>query len=927
MTGGFFSQQMDYVYFVYGLAFMLLAAATQALSRMGGRQMPWKWLCLFGLSHGTYEWLDMLALSQGDAPGFALARLIIMATSFLFLVEFGRAGTLAVGGKGPREWVCLPLLALAGLGALAGQAGLNAATRYALGLTGGLWSAYALWQRHRSYQPASWPLRVASIAIAFYGLSAGIVVPKAGFFPASWLNYASFSAVTGFPIQLARTALGCMMAVAVWQHYRAVCRSAFLDIDTPPSFSYERVTAFGLATVILLGWVATETIGRQADRQERGHLLALTTSIANAMDAERVERLTGTPADAENLDYQGLKEDFLLIRSSVPDIRCVYLLGLRGDQAVFYVHTAAEPSRGHGPGAQPGTVYGEASPELRGIFRTGRPMTEGPLADRWGVWISALSPVVWPADRRVLAVLGIDVDASRWVTVVRQRRLPAILLAMLIAGLLLVFFVVQQESREAAVRVTLSERRYRSLVEGSPSCVQLLDAHGRYVAINPAGLAGMGYAEADILGKRFADIWPATTRPMVEDAIGRGINGEQASFEADFIRPDGRAVTWYVVLNAIRKPDGTIGHLVAVGADITERKRREEALRESEERFRLLFARVFEALLIVDERGRIVDANEAVCRLLGYSREELLLLLPRDLHPAEEAERVRAAIDRTMRSGVHYLGELVFKDKNGRTIPVEAGGVTVPIGGKTYIIVSVRDVTERKRAEEERRRSEEQLRQAQKMESIGRLAGGVAHDFNNIITGISGYTQFVLDSLKQGTPEYEDLTQVKGLAERAAGLTRQLLTFSRRQPLRPVVLDVNETIENLSKMLRRLIGEDVELEFIAAPGLGMVRADQGQIEQVLMNLAVNARDAMPHGGRLTIETANATLSQEQADSRHDVVPGDYVMLAVTDTGSGMDKATRERLFEPFFTTKPMGKGTGLGLAVVYGIVKQHGGNI
>ena len=222
---------------------------------------------------------------------------------------------------------------------------------------------------------------------------------------------------------------------------------------------------------------------------------------------------------------------------------------------------------------------------------------------------------------------------------------------------------------------------------------------------------------------------------------------------------------------------------------------------------------------------------------------------------------------------------------------------------------------------------EGQLRQTDRLESVGRLAGGVAHDFNNLLTGIKGFTQLAHDALPEGSPARADLEEVRQLSDRAASLTRQLLAFSRKQALEVAVFNINELVENCTKMLGRLIGEDIALEFLPADDLGSVEADPGQIEQILMNLAVNARDAMPTGGQITIETANVSLDEEYAKRHVGVNPGQYVMLAVTDTGCGMDPATQDQIFEPFFTTKEVDKGTGLGLATVYGIVKQHGGNI
>jgi signal transduction histidine kinase/ActR/RegA family two-component response regulator len=284
---------------------------------------------------------------------------------------------------------------------------------------------------------------------------------------------------------------------------------------------------------------------------------------------------------------------------------------------------------------------------------------------------------------------------------------------------------------------------------------------------------------------------------------------------------------------------------------------------------------------------------------------------------------------KTVTSGKEWRGEFHNKKKNGE-LYWESASIS-PIrnseGAITHFLGVKEDITDRKQAEKEMGTLQEQLRQSQKMEAIGRLAGGVAHDFNNLLTVIKGYSQLSLPEITDGNPLRGNIEEIRKAADRAADLTRQLLAFSRRQIMEMKVLDLNTILQNLEKMLRRLIGEDIELAFLSGGDLGRVKVDPGQIEQVIVNLAVNARDAMPKGGKLTIETANTVLDEEYAQKHVAVKPGHYVMLSVSDTGIGMTPEVRERVFEPFFTTKEKGKGTGLGLSTVYGIVKQSGGNI
>ncbi|MHB8654282.1 MAG: response regulator [Terriglobia bacterium] len=352
-----------------------------------------------------------------------------------------------------------------------------------------------------------------------------------------------------------------------------------------------------------------------------------------------------------------------------------------------------------------------------------------------------------------------------------------------------------------------------------------------------------------------------------------------------------------------------------------ERIQVEKDLRFSEVRYRRLFEAAKDGILILDaQTGEIIDVNPFLENLLGYSRPEFLGKRLWEIGPFKDQRNSQESFQVLQENEYIRYDDLPLETKDGKRVDVEFVSNAYASGEKKVIQCNIRDMTERKHLEL-------QFRQSQKMEAIGQLAGGVAHDFNNLLTIISGYGEMVADGLGPDSPHIGHVKEIQKAADRAAGLTRQLLAFGRRQVLAPQVLDLNDVVSNVDKMLRRLIGEDINLVPISSGGLGRVKADVGQMEQIIMNLAVNARDAMPKGGKLTIETADVVLDDTYARKHLAVTPGPYVMLAVSDTGCGMDAATQARIFEPFFTTKPPGKGTGLGLATVYGIVKQSGGSI
>ncbi|MCC6510318.1 MAG: response regulator [Pirellulaceae bacterium] len=400
--------------------------------------------------------------------------------------------------------------------------------------------------------------------------------------------------------------------------------------------------------------------------------------------------------------------------------------------------------------------------------------------------------------------------------------------------------------------------------------------------------------------------------------------GGADQFADDFrvIRSDGALLWIHSRARATRDADGNIIRVEGTDQDITERCIAEADLRKTSELLQAVLGSVSDAILTSDCCGKIHMANLATERMFGYSQADLIGTdinqLLTDLCRQDHELFVSTCVNTTTGADGSASREFIGQHKDGHTFPIEVNIAKFQLDGQRRVAEVIRDITERKRLEE-------QFHQAQKMEAIGRLAGGVAHDFNNLLTVINGYSDMLLEDVSPEHPSVINLRQIRQAGERAARLTAQLLAFSRKSVVAPKVLDLNVLIQDLSKMLRPLIGEDVTFTTVLAPGTACVEADPGQIEQVLMNLIVNSRDAMPRGGKLTIATSEMILDSNDPDP--DRGAGRYSCLHVADTGCGMSLEVQKRLFEPFFTTKKVGQGTGLGLATVYGIVKQAGGTI
>jgi PAS domain S-box-containing protein len=484
--------------------------------------------------------------------------------------------------------------------------------------------------------------------------------------------------------------------------------------------------------------------------------------------------------------------------------------------------------------------------------------------------------------------------------------------------------ISKRVSAEAALRE--SEEKFRTLAESSPIAI-MMHQEDRWIYANRAALEISGYSEDELYSMHFWELVHPDHRDMVRQS---GYDRQQGkvmprAYEFKIITKSGED-KWVSLTGSSIQHDNKPSALICV-TDITEHKVAEAALTESEIKYRRIFESFEDIYYQTDENGIIRVLSPSVYRLTGWSSDELIGKPVSEVY-VNPGER-ESLLETISRSGFTRDHEILLKKKDGTQAyaSLSANMLTDPEGKPQGMAGTLHDITDRKLAEEERVKLQSQLQQAQKIESVGRLAGGVAHDFNNMLGVILGHTELALMKVDPGQSIHVNLMEIRKAAERSADLTRQLLAFARKQTVVPRVLDLNETVKGMLKMLRRLIGEDIDLKWQPATGLWAVKIDPSQIDQILANLCVNARDAIAGVGKITIETGNSTLGVGYCAIHAGAVPGEYVHITVRDNGCGMDKETMAYIFEPFFSTKGVGEGTGLGLATVYGAVKQNNGFI
>ncbi len=943
---------MDHLLAINGLLGFLTAMVIVTSQKRLRVAAPWIWLSLFGCFHGAHRLALLLSCSYPDDYNLRLATLWTAVLAVVALMEFARTGSHLSGRPRLTQWVVVPFALLAALGSTRGEAFFFRSLMATMGMPAAFWSAWAFWRAGRAGGDLDRRVSIgAAGALAVLGVLMGLqaLAPSLSLFiadaPVHRLDPAISAALA---VEMAALAT---LAIALWLH----ASSARLSPGAGGEVSrFQQATVAGLLLAMALGGVATELTGRLADRQQRALLLDKTQTVAASLDGRDIRELVARGPSKTDPAYLRLRQQCLGL-VNVSERPCyIYLLGKQGTNILFYLDT--EPVKATGirtpsdrPTAEPGEVYDDAPAGLKAVFVSGRSITVGPYKDKWGTYVSGFASVREPGGGGSACVVGFDIDASDWNSAIAQTRLLPIVITLLLAGMLSMFIIVRERDVTARIRLLGAVRDKQAILDAaSEVAVIATDPQGLITLFNRGAEKMLGYAAAEVAGKesflmlhvegelaeRGRSLSQARSREVkgfdVLVEVARQEGAEQREWTLQ--RKDGTRVPVSLAVTTTRGSAGEVTGFLGVAVDMTARKNAERELSEKE-RFISTVAQASPDFLVVYDlvSARPLYANRRPFGLpappASYAEQAGHSSLKELLHPEdlprlrEHMERIRLAADGEVKTIEFRIRapagdyrwfqsrDTVFRrDENGRVV---------------QFLSVTQDITEIRQAETSKKRLESQLRQSQKLEAVGQLAAGVAHDFNNLLTVIHGNASLLQESARDESLLY--CKQVIQAAQRAAELTRQLLVFSRQHAPQRQLLNLGDVIPRLSELLGRLIGEHIHLQWRCDAGLPPIFADPSMIEQVILNLAVNSRDAMPSGGSLTLSVEAVMLDASAANRHPRARPGRFLCLSVADTGTGIDAETLPRIFEPFFTTKEVGKGTGLGLATVYGIVEQHQG--
>ncbi|MCX7918182.1 MAG: PAS domain S-box protein, partial [bacterium] len=722
MATEFFRHQLDYLYFVNGFAFILLASICMLLHQERTNRLPWYWLGLFGVLHGIHEWLEMLVVSLGDNLYFSSIRVGVLAVSFILVFEFGRIGIrkLDINIKSPARWIYIPLLAIALLGSRFGLSGFNASCRYTLGFIGTLYAAAALYFAGQREASRNRWLIFSAVSMVGYAVTGGIIVPKSVFLPASILNETSFVTVTGIPIQIFRTLFAILLVSFIWEYHQHHQRELWRQIEKKTRPHYGLQLTIVLLIILTSGWFLVDRVGKNAESREREHILNQAKIAAAAINPERFANLSGTLADLKNPDYIRLREQLILMNQSNPQLRWLYTMRLQNGKIPFIVDSIPEGEYGHVDSGQ--ANYEQPPPELYTVFTTGLALTAGPYTDEWGSFVSGFAAIRDLKTQKVIGVLGIDIDAKDWYTMIATRRLAPIGVILFISLLITGFFIVRFRLIESAQRILASESNLQEAQSVAKIGSWILDVKTSRVTWSEELFRIFGLDP-----KQGAPSYPEEHRKIIhpedmdklDTAIHQAITeGKPYEIMLRVVRPNGELR--YIM--AIGKPrhaaDGTVVQLFGTAQDITDRKLMEDALKQEREFIDAVITTVGALVVVLDRDGRIVRFNRACETTTGYKSDEVLgKPFWEFLIPPSELDTVLSGF-RQLVSGTFPLDAFPSKQENhwitkdGRLRLISwTNTVLYDASGKVeYVIASGIDITERKQAELALKESEEKYR-------------------------------------------------------------------------------------------------------------------------------------------------------------------------------------------------------------------------
>ena len=941
MTAQIFQQQLDYILFFYGLALILLAAVCVEMRGDPGRRLPWIWLAGFGLTQGINQWLDMLAQaslaqSEGTNPVFSAVRLALMTVSFILLFEFGREGLLQLNRKGPGRWVYIPLLVCLLPAIPVGIAGLNAAARYAFGLSGALWAAWTVFQLSKIRQENRRSLYTASILLAVYAVAAGVVTPQAPFLPASLINQTSFLAVVGVPIQLVCAVLAMAITVAVWSYSRQTTLAALPEVGEDVKSKYSMQFLLMMLIMLTAGWLLTELLGRDADQSTRGDILNLAQVAGASLDTSQVKQLTGPPTDASRPQYNALRARLIQINQATSHIRWLYLTQQNEGRILFTVDSIASDDPKH---SGPGVPYNRPPQALFTVFATGQPVVVGPYTVGGISFISAFVPLLDPATGQVMQVLEADINAVDWQIAVGKARLAGISITLLITLMFVGFFIARERMAATSQQINASEKRLSGAQKiahiGSwtylPELEQMTWSEEMYRIFGISARNGpLAYTD---LHRYFHPRDWARFNTLNQQAVQE--SGSAYELEMRLIRPDG--VMRYVTARAQgvrRSQSGGLAQVLGTLQDVTERKKVQEEVAEWKNRYDLIIAASRQLVYENDLDSGSMIWGSSLFEVLGYSPAEMQGGVDRWtelIHPEDRSEAIWTWA-RAKANLANYDMQYRILHKDGAYRWMQDRGDFAASGAAklSHMMGMLQDITERKQAEEALAHAHAELEavnvEVQKASQIkSQFLANMSHEIRTPMNAIIGMTGLLLDT--EMSAEQRDFAgTIRTSGEVLLDLINDILDFSKieaqKMDLENQAFELRRCVEEgLDLIAPRAAEKKLELACSLEEDLPrFVFGDVTRLRQILVNLLSNAVKFTDEG-EVVVSVSGQRVEHDQ-----------YLLhFAVHDTGIGIPPDRIDRLFQSFSqvdtsTTRRFG-GTGLGLAISKRLSELMGGTV